>query len=374
MKNIILINVEPFTPGRDKFFHVNELRQDHFDVKVWDLSILSLRGTDFPDVIVDDYVKVFKNFAEIKIALNQVDIKETFFIVQVPFNDKTYPLYKELKKRKCYVARFDFYTNTFYEDNYHIDLQFSWRNTSVFFDKLFKKFRNYIKWKRNKIKWSKIHYDCRLSPLNGDNITGHINHPDYDNFIFHKEERLLDYRYLVFCDNYFPYHPDLIEKVDGIDGKKYQKQMSELFTYLEKKTGLPIVIAAHPKAKYIGKEFGNRRIMKFKTNNLVQYSEGVIFHTSNSLSYAIMANKPILSVTTNDYELLRFPFDKLSKYLEIPYYNLDQNSMSDIEFHSISKDVREKYIYSFLTNKECESIDNYTIIKETILKAKNLKI
>lgn len=374
MKNIILINVEPFTPGRDKFFHISELRQDKFDVEVWDLSTFSLRGTAFPDVIVDDYVKVLPTMREIKAALNRVDIKETFFIVQVPFNDKTYPLYRELKKRKCYIARFDFYTNTFYEDDYHIELHFSWRSPSIFFNKLFKKIRNYIKWREHQIKWRKIHYDCILSPLNGASITGHINHPDYDNYSFHKEERLLEYRYLVFCDNYFPYHPDLVGRVDGIDGVKYQKQMSELFTYLEQKTGLPVVIAAHPKAKYIGTELGDRKIIKFKTNNLVQYSEGVILHTSNSLSYAIMANKPILSVTTDDYELLKFPFEKLSRYLEIPYYNLDQSNMSGIEFHSISKAVRDKYIYSFLTNKECESKDNHTIIKETILKAKNSKI
>lgn len=370
MRSVVLINIEPFTPGRDKYFHISELRHDQFDVQVWDLSTFSLRGTDFPDVIKEEFVKVLRNLKDIRKALNALNIQDTFFIVQLPFNNKTYPVYKELKKHNCFIATFNFYTNTIYDDDYHIDLHFSWKDPVSFARKFYNKLNNYINWRLYQLKWRNIRYDCNLSPLDGEGITGHINHPDYDNYHFHKEDRMLNYDYLVFCDNYFPYHPDLVGEVDGIDGVKYQKQMSDLFTYLENKTGLPVVIAAHPKAQYKGEEFGNRTIYKYKTNNLVQYSDGVILHTSNSLSYAIMADKQILCVTTDDYSSVGFPFEKSSRYLEIPYYNLDRDDMSNIQFHSISQSVRDRYINTLLTNKESKDTDNYTIIKNTIIKTK----
>ena len=53
--------------------------------------------------------------------------------------------------------------------------------------------------------------------------------------------------------------------------------MRRYFDYLEEKYGMPVVIAAHPKSDYSGGEFGNRSIIKYKTDDLVFNARMVTF-------------------------------------------------------------------------------------------------
>ena len=372
MNNVILINIEHFTRNRDRMFFITRLRKDGINARVWDLSFLSKWGIEFPDVIVDDYIDILSSYKEIKDALDKVNVEETFFIVQVPFYNETHKLYKYLKNKGCYIAFFNYYTNTFDVPTYHVELVSPFRTPLLLIKKLSTKIGNYLKWRFYQFYWKGIRYNCYLSPIDANNVTGHINHPDYNDFTFCAEDRLIETPFFVFCDNYFPYHPDLINKVKGIDGKKYQLEMCSLFDEIEHRTGFPVIIAAHPKAVYNNGEFGGRKIIKYKTNNLVTYSEGVIFHSSNSISYAIMANKKIMCVTTNDYntvDTFKPYLEYLCHYFNIKLNNLDEKPLSEINFENVSKEVREKYIYSFLTHKDCEDRDNYSIIKEVIQNA-----
>ena len=148
--------------------------------------------------------------------------------------------------------------------------------------------------------------------------------------------------------------------------------MRALFEYVEKVTGMSVVIAAHPEANYTNNEFGDRLIIKYKTNNLVKYSNKVIFHSSNSISYAVLADKEILCIVTDDFMKVSFYsfLQGLSTVLHLKVNNLDRNNVETLKFEKISPKLRAKYIYTYLTSRETEKIDNYIILKNAILSAK----
>ncbi|MDA2929389.1 hypothetical protein MYX84_05480 [Acidobacteria bacterium AH-259-O06] len=101
-----------------------------------------------------------------------------------------------------------------------------------------------------------------------------------------------------------------------MDEKKYLDEMSNLFDLIEIKTGLKVVIAAHPYSNYekCSFAFGGREIIKGKTVELVAASSMVIMHTTTAVSYAVLFEKPIMVVKTA--EMMKKGFSHYSDYVD----------------------------------------------------------
>jgi len=112
-----------------------------------------------------------------------------------------------------------------------------------------------------------------------------------------EKENLIKGKYVVFLDEYWPYHEDwvLIGK-QLITPEKYYPKMCELFDYVEASLGCKVIIAAHPRSKYEDKPgiYGERTIIKGKTVKLVKNAQLVIAHDSLSLNFANLFEKPVL--------------------------------------------------------------------------------
>lgn len=124
---------------------------------------------------------------------------------------------------------------------------------------------------------------------------------DYSIFLDERnspERTIADNRYLVFLDEYWPYHEDwvLIGTSAPITPEKYYPRMCELFDHAEELFGCPVVIAAHPRSNYEDKPglYGNRRVIKGKTANLVKDAWCVIAHDSLSINLANLFEKPVI--------------------------------------------------------------------------------
>ena len=111
--------------------------------------------------------------------------------------------------------------------------------------------------------------------------------------------------YAVFLDNYYPFHPDYA--VPGnphphLEPDRYYDGLNRFFDVLEGSSGLRVVIAAHPRSRYdeIGDYFGDRRVEKYKTAELVAGTTVVIAHQSRSINFAILFQKPIIFVTSDE--------------------------------------------------------------------------
>jgi|GEM_PF-1165088 len=103
----------------------------------------------------------------------------------------------------------------------------------------------------------------------------------------------------VFLDEAATHHSDFaILGIEPAAAEFYFVAMNRFFDFVEKNTGLKVVIAAHPRSEYesMSDVFGGRAVIKDKTLELVARSKLVVVHMSTSLSYAVLFKKPVISV------------------------------------------------------------------------------
>jgi hypothetical protein len=161
---------------------------------------------------------------------------------------------------------------------------------------------------------------------------------DYDLYL---EERNIQTcrseKYVVFLDEYLPFHPEYIMlgllPPSGPDG--YYTGLNKLFSKVENRYNIKVVIAAHPRSHYeeSSQLFESRECIKGKTSELIKNAEFVIAHSSTAINFAVLYKKPIMFVTTqrisNSYQ---GPYIKLmASLLGTTPVNLDNNYDIDQE-------------------------------------------
>ncbi len=82
----------------------------------------------------------------------------------------------------------------------------------------------------------------------------------------------------------------------------FYSNLNKLFDLIENDLDLSVEIAAHPRSTYNDKNnpFGKRPIYKFETARAVKESKLVIADQSTSVNYAVLFNKPIIFVISNE--------------------------------------------------------------------------
>jgi len=131
---------------------------------------------------------------------------------------------------------------------------------------------------------------------------------DYDRFLEekHNDRDAYDYlgEYIVFLDEYAPYHPDVItRKKPDTMREIYFITLNKFFDYLEEQLKMKVIIAAHPRSNYksIGNPFNERVILFGQTVSLVKSSKCVLAHSSTSLNFANLYRKPVIFLTHYSY-------------------------------------------------------------------------
>lgn len=374
MKNIVLIDHEPFTRRRKELFYIDEFIRAGFNVQVWDLSRLISPGMKLADELEEEYAIKCSQLEDVEDLLQKSDINNTVFILEIYVCWENRKILKLLSDYHCYSVKIEFYGNIIpisrWENNFS-------RIVSMEFYPILKnlmlKFLFYYYNYTNKIN---IHKKV-FSSFGLGFFTDRINHPDYEKYReITKKQPEKKGRYIVFLDNYFPLHPDFkyFRSVFFTleDAEAYQASLRRFFSFLEMKYDEPVIIAAHPKADYKGNEFGNRKIIKYKTAELVAAADLVVCHASNSISYVVLADKPLVIISTNGYEsyrLSRLYLRKVAETLGKEVYNLDQiRDFSVCKIEKIQKDIRRKYIYAYLTSSESENKKNVDILAEKFVK------
>lgn len=107
--------------------------------------------------------------------------------------------------------------------------------------------------------------------------------------------------YAVLLDDAMSHHPDwAIEGGMPDDIPEIQADLSYAINRIESDTGLPIIIALHPKANYpedeLTRVFGDRLVFQNRTAELVKGAALVIGHTSTAFSLAVIFKKSTLCI------------------------------------------------------------------------------
>lgn len=371
MKKVILLDHEPWTKRRKQLFY-ELFEKAGIKLEVWDLSQWLYPGFVNPDLLLNEpYLRKIYSEREFVNLLKKEDSKKTIFVEEVARIYQNKSIFFNLSKLGFDTVKIELYGNTTIKESAKSKLKkFFDENIAHRISLRIKDIGFRIFSRINKIK-----KPIAVLSSNAFQYRTHcFNHPDYEMYRFEAGERIINGDYIVFCDIFFPLHSDIkfFHKIKkGFDAQHYWRIMRSYFDYLEKRYRMPVVIAAHPKASYNGDEFGGRKIIKYRTYDLVKYSRYVTMHICNTISYTTLMDKPIAYIGTNDYVAMTYIKDRIQslvkKSLGLRFFNVeDPEYQAEFEFSKIQPDLRRDYIYSYLTSKETENKPNHETLKEIL--------
>ncbi|OAZ03103.1 hypothetical protein [Flavobacterium succinicans] len=189
-----------------------------------------------------------------------------------------------------------------------------------------------------------------------------VNTVDYDQFILHKKlPPVNDEEYIVFLDQYLPYHPDASYfNIKTVEPEPYFKEVNGYFDRLELATGKKVIIAAHPKAERY-KEFNpynGRPIFFNHSNDLVKEASLVLTHASTAVCFPICYKKKIVLLVSDYLNEVLPQFLMVAKSIEnacdatiVKMDNEEEIYITEI----INTEKYSDFKYKYLTSKESEN-------------------
>lgn len=368
IKKIIFLVISPFSQRDYDRFGVGILQENGFDVEVFDLSRLLRKGAhETSNSMQIKYVNSYKNFEKL-IAEN---IDNTLHI-------KIYGESSQLHSVNLILTKYNAITMLL---NTNI-LPISIKQQRWFYQ------LRYLSSSFNiKNAYQRISYLCTRHKINchdyvlvggaeGRKCIG-VNEKtafisahslDYDIFISQKGfPSLIRNKYVVFLDEYLPYHPD--EQFTGDEhylksiASTYYQKLNVFFDFIESTYGFEVVVAAHPRANYgtINNPFKNRACIKGKTNQLIQHSEFCLGHFSTSIHFAVLHFKSLVFITLKEIDYLFGDFigqfaNKLhSKKLFID----DVECLKHINL-STNYEIYEQYINAYIKEPKEDNLEENT--------------
>lgn len=321
-----------------------------------------------------DFVQSIGSGKDFEKAIREHLDDQTYFNIQIHYEDRFFTLFRLLKKFNCHLCRF--------EIGYLPEVSVANRAKNYItqpMDMLRRIKEKTLSFLARKLGLVKIDFDFIFYAgnvaLEVASKKTHkaiaINYVDYEYYRQHafgeKKSTRAEHKYIVFLDAYLAHHEDIKynSTLKRLNSNEYINALNSFFRLLEKDLGLEVVIAIHPKANYAPDTFGNRKLVKNKTAELVFHSSLVISHHSTSISYAILGNKPIMLIYTSQmqeiYGLNIMPFMQvLSDEIKVPFINMDL--VEELSIPDVSKMAYSEYKYKYLTSIESENRTNDEII------------
>jgi len=205
---------------------------------------------------------------------------------------------------------------------------------------------------------------------------------DYDLFL--KVDKNLESKkgdkYAVYIDQYYAKHPDVeyMEEEYFIDEDKFYPSLESFFLDFERETRLKVIVAAHPRSQYdlYPDLFGKRKLVKGKTAELIKESEMVLLHTSTAISFAVLWQKPLLFLTSNEIinSFVHLDIVSLSNFFSKRVVNLDNYTSQEIIDNlqkDFSKNNYEKYRDNYLKYPGSPNVNSWQIFTDFILNKFN---
>jgi len=339
MMKIIIINRNPLLERLKKDLLIDEFIKEGYKVEYWDLHSFLGDSKKFIDQLYEPYIRYFKSLADVEDKIVDINKNKTIFFIQfLPTTSKTKSLFKLLKKNKFYLVQIDLYPQPFLVSlfsKYNISLLFS-RNIIKFFKRHFRALLQILFFKNSIYNIFDTYFSC--SSLHKNIIK--INSADYNNYLLIKNNkcRIISDKYILFIDIFLFLHPETKSNDIALNSKLsvgYHQVMKDFFDWLEMKFNMQVVIAAHPSSIYNQNEFGNRKIIKYKTGELVKDAEIVITHNSTSNVYPILFDKPIVFVRTDQMKYLELSYQRmasLAHFFGKKIYDISSKQYNNIEF------------------------------------------
>ncbi|NRS90162.1 hypothetical protein HNQ02_003099 [Flavobacterium sp. 7E] len=373
-KKVVYIRYFPLTKAIYIDLYFNQLLQNNIKVEYLDITDLF-----YPDRISAekfDFLGTIKlsTYKQISSYLENQDIENTLFISIMTFEWRVFRLFRLFTKFNLKLgvfARGVFPNSTdeskkskFFKTIKRISFErvigFCQNKFSVYAKKTeFIKSYDYI-FKAGEYGYWGLGIGSEIDNQSANIIE--VNTVDYDQFLVHKKApTAVADEYIVFLDQYLPYHPDASYfKIKTVDPIPYFKEVNGFFAKLELATGKKVIIAAHPKAERY-KEFNpynNREIFFNQSNDLVKGASLVLTHASTAVCFPICYEKKIVLLGSDYLNEILPQFLEVAKSLVIAC-DATLLAMDNVEEINISESLDlikyNDFKYKYLTSTVSEN-------------------
>lgn len=384
---LIYIRYIPLTAKITADYYMKEAAETGIEVEYWDISALFFKN-NFGQEDSSHLTKTrkFNSYNELEQALvAEQPLSKTLFISIMTFEGRIGKLYKMLNKFNCTLAVFGRNMFPIPEVNRSsrikqiCNLNFSRlinfiRTRKVKKQKLTGKIKGYdIIFMGGEMGWHGVGSIDYSEVARAEVVK--VNSDDYDNFLKLKNSKpLIDGDYILFLDEYLPLHPDTaLFGIKNITPEQYYPELCRYFKKVEMQFGMPVVIAAHPKALRYKHEnfFDGRKIMFGKSGELSKYVFFVLAHNTTAINYPIAFNKKIHFITSKNIEKgipnVHQHSICLANYLGCDYQWFDGNDPINL-IDKLPGDNYRRYKYEFQTSPETENTLTKDIFIEFLKK------
>jgi hypothetical protein len=173
----------------------------------------------------------------------------------------------------------------------------------------------------------------------------------------------------VFLDDAMTHHPDFETlRIPSLPEAAYFRTMNRFFDALEERTGLRLVIAAHPRSRYEERPqaFGDRPIVHGKTLELVAGAALVVVHCSTSVNFAVICNRPVVVVKTAEMSnhIIGSFVDAVAASLGTRAYDIDQPGVLDAIPYpwAINSVAYDHYRYSYIMSRDVDDVSIWELM------------
>lgn len=382
MKKIVYIKYSPLTKKVYEDYCLEALLENGYEVEYWDVTkMFGIRLNDIESYNPQSELVIVKvdSYQEMKSHLKEK--KDAFFISMMTCGIGQAKMLRQMTKHHCKMAFWG-------PDPVYIPAKnVSSRIRGITLKKVKTKLGN--EWMKLLFKTGYLHYyDYHFSvgtkgyrsigvvdnTLLRQSKAVHISSSDYSSYYFKDFENVVKGNYIVFIDQYFPFHPDFqICGVPTIPADVYYKSLNRSFKFLEEKLNMKVVIAAHPKSLRYKEEdfFEGRDVFMGATCPLVKNASLVLAHDSTAIGYAIMSNKPIVLLTSNsmrkylpEHDLFMANF---AKRFSLSVLDMDEDSpIHENEFQEITKEqelLYKSYVYDYCTSTSVSEKNEHLVLE-----------
>ena len=385
-----------------KVFGIEYLSKSGFEVVFVDVSFLidGVRGQDLyqEQLSIPGCETVVINRLEELEAFVKESFESTIFIDQVSglaeFNPNTGQVFKVLKR---YNAKYYVMSNEAIPGGSHdvhsftfalfLKIKKALKNPRLLYEFLTKKL--IVQFIKMNILYQKPYriFGLEDSPI----VTAYLekygmrtsvitptNSNDYDIYLEYMRETaqpVMSTETCVFLDEDHTNHPDFfLFGLAPLSEFEYISSMNHFFDCVESKTGLSVVIAAHPKSRFSSEnhQYGKRAFIKGNTVGIVAKSKMVIAHSSTSINFPVLFGKPIVLVLTSQMKDRPEMVNIVKVFSgELGLDPVDVDSADEVDAFNIDLDGQrdyEVYLHKYVKNKAPINKLAWEIVAEVALK------
>lgn len=362
VQKVIYISAMRLSDKAARDWYITDLIEKGMPVEYWDVASLVF-GDDGHRSMDAGFLRTPATYSELEKLLRVPENKHAHYVMLISYGGNTARLYRLLSRHDCRMVFISW-------GALPIGHGQRWRrrfsNVAVSVRNVAGSMKAALYQKLGLVKRFEIVFAAGQAVLAGTHHAVRvvpINLVDFDHFVRVKSQpgRLVEGRYAVFLDIYLPHQSDLkIVGLDAIDATAYYRSLNRFFDAVEKRFGVRVAIAAHPKASYDATTFEGRPTILGRTPELVRDAEFVISHHSTSISYAVLNRKPIVFIYTDamkeEYDLTVVSYLRdLAAYLDASVCNIDELGVdAEITVKPVSEARYDEFKYAFLTSRASE--------------------